>query len=217
MRTFQTNEERFAALEQSNRKLKAGMMLLCGMAALIAILGAAAPSPKVIIAERFVLVDETGKERAELSSNPKNVAFQLMNADQSRAVILSSGSEGNGVLLFDKFGKGRQALMAYKDATTYSVFREDRPQEALLILDNAKGTVLAVRDPKGNELVDLGVVNGGALAISDTNGKPRAMVGTEGITTFDEAGKINWTSFGETLTPEERKHVMDLINSTQQP
>jgi hypothetical protein len=35
----------------------------------------------------------------------------------------------------------------------------------------------------------------------------------EGFATFDAKAKVDWTSFGNELSPEERKKVMDLINS----
>jgi hypothetical protein len=187
------------------------------VAAAFAILGAAAPAPKVITAERFVLVDASGHERAELSSNSKNAAFQLLNADQSRAVVLSSGSAGNAVLLFDKVGNGRQSLMADQEEATYNIFRDGYPRDTFAITDNLQGTVLAVRDSKGHELVDLGTAKGGGLSITDANDIPRVMIGNQGLMAFNEYGKVYWTSLGENMSPDERKHVMDIINSTTQP
>jgi hypothetical protein len=103
--------------------------------------------------------------------------------------------------------------MADKDEATYNIFRDGYPRDTFAITDNSQGTVLAVRDAKGHELVDLGTAKGGGLSITDANDIPRVMIGNQGIMAFNEHVKVYWTSLGENMSPEERNHVMDMINS----
>jgi hypothetical protein len=82
-------------------------------------------------------------------------------------------------------------------------------QEMFLITDNSRGTAITIRDPAGHEM-------GPGVAISDANETPRAIVGPEGFLSFDKGGLVQWASFGEKLTPEELKQVIDLVNQTPQ-
>jgi len=216
-----TVEERFARLERSNKRLKAGVLAFGTLLTAVVIIGAAAPTPapKTLVATRFLLVDATGKTRAELSANDKSTALQLLNLDGSRAWVLAAGSSGNGLILSDTSGKTRANLIASGDGTAnFAMMKEGSPHEAFYVTDNPQGTALAIRDPNGTDRIDLGYsAKGASLAVADGNGTVRAMVAEEGDVTFKQGGQIDWASFGENLTPEERKHVMDLINQTTPP
>jgi hypothetical protein len=116
-------------------------------------------------------------------------------------------------------GKTRASLIAGNDGTaSLAILKEGFPHEAFLLTDNQQGKVLAIRDPNGNDRIDLGyTAKKASLAVADDNGTVRAMVGEQGDLTFKKGGQIDWASFGEDMTPEERKHVMDLLNQTIQP
>lgn len=213
------NAERIALLERSNRRMKAGMAGLVALIVGLAILGVAAPTPKVLTAERFVLVDESGRERAELSSNTKASALQFLNSNGTDALVLTAGSGDNGVILSDKNGEDRLGFIASSDGTVdLSFYRDHGKQETLKITDNPEGTAISVRDSTGKDRINLGYSSKGAgLGVADRNGTVRSVIGEQGYATFDKNGKVDWTSFGENMTPEERKQVMDLVNSAPQP
>jgi hypothetical protein len=214
-----SSEERLLRLEQSNRRLKAGMVAIGVVATALLILGAAAPTPRVITAEKFVLLDSSGRERAELSSNSKAAALQFSNADGSRALIVSSGSTDNAVIIDDKKGQIREGLITGADGNAQIALMHDgMDQDAFTITDDAKGTIMAIRDPNGNERVDVGVTpKGGSLAVADGNGRVRTAIADQGFVSMDPGGKLLWGSMYADMTPEERKRVIDIINTAGPP
>jgi len=214
-----SNEERLLRLERSNRRLKAGMAVFGIAAFALAILGAAAPTPKVLTAERFVLLDSSGRERAELSSNSKSAALQFSNADGSRALIVSAGSTDNAVIIDDKKGQIREGLITGENGDAQIALMHDgMEQDALSITDNAKGTAMAIRDQNGNERVDVGVTpKGGSLAVADGNGRVRTAIADQGVVSLDANGRLLWGTMYADLAPEDRKRVIDLINATGPP
>lgn len=210
-----STDERLAVLERSNHRLKTLISTVGICAIVFGVLGAASPPPRVITATKFVLNDDTGKERAELSSNANAAALQFLNTNGTRAVILTSGSTTNGVLFFDKNGMTRQAITVDQNEAAYRIVNERRASTPLFQLtDQAQGTVLSISDSAAHELIDIGNSPQGAMmSITDVNNRLRVALANQGVSAFDESGKLYWASLGETMTPDERKRVMDLINS----
>ena len=216
---FATAEQRLLKLEQSNRRLKAVMFALCTMAVGVGVLGAADTASKTIRAERFVLVDASGKERAELSASGNASALQFFNPDGSRALVLLAGGAGNGVFISNSEGKDRLSMFASADkSATLSLTKEGSQKDAVVLTDKAAGTVLEFRDDGGRDRVDLGYTpKGASLVVADANDTVRSVVAEQGVTTYLKGGQIEWASFGENLSPEERKRVMDIVNTATPP
>ncbi|HEY0307395.1 MAG TPA: hypothetical protein VGB94_04485 [Acidobacteriaceae bacterium] len=214
-----TAEERLVRLEKSNKRLKAGMFALLVLISAGVILGAASPSPKILSAERFVLVDAAGNERAELSSNSKSAALQFLNSNGSKGMVLMTGDAGNGLLVSDMMGKSRANFLALNDGTaSLSLMNANSPNEAFSVKDTTQGTALVVHDGNGKDRLDLGYTEKGAsLVVADANGTTKAAVTEQGMVTFKKGGQLEWASFGEDMKPEERKHIRDLLNSTMPP
>ena len=213
-----TTEDRLARLEQSNRRLKAGLLASATLASAAVILGAAAPPPKVYTAEKFVLVDPNGHERAELSANSKAAALQFINTNGTRGItIASSNDAGNGINLSDAKGHERAFLLVESDGdASLAITRDGLEQETFILQDNSGGTAMAIRDSEGKDRVNLGIgPKGAALALSDGNATPRAIISDVTLATYDKGGKMNWGAFPEGMTPEERKRVMDTSNLTR--
>lgn len=210
-----TPEQRLARLELSNKRLKAAIVGMLSLVAGAAILGAAAPAPKSISAERFVLIDANGNERAELSANSSAAALQFLNADKSRSLILASGSAGNGLILSDEKGKTRASMFSSDDGSAQiSLTKANSDTDSFIVKDSNQGTALAFRDSNGKDRINIGSTNKGAsLVVNDANETPRAMVAEQGVVTYLKGGQVEWASFGESLTPAERKRVMDIVNS----
>ena len=209
-------EQRLCHLETSNRRLKA-VLTATVVAACGAWLMGANEAPHAVKATSFVLLDDAGRQRALLSSNEKSVALQLLNADGSRGVALGVANDANGLVVFDPKGAVRVALTARQTGEDLGFLRPMSSQDVFSITDNSLGTVIAIRDAAGHEMVDVGVSDKGpGVSITDPNNTPRAVVSPEGFLSFDKGGRVDWASFGEKLSPEERKQVMDLLNQTPQ-
>lgn len=218
MKALLTDQERLTALERSNRRLKAGMLSLIAIGTALASLGAFAPQPKIVTATRFILTDESGRERGELSANEKAATLQLLNADGSRAAVVAAGSKDNGLYLADKHGEIRAGIISSDIEGSIALMNKATPNEAFIVTDNATGTVLAIRDPKGNDRVHLGITaRGPAFAVADGHGIQRFAAGEVGAVALNDKGQIYWGSFGENISPEERVRIMNLLNSGFRP
>ena len=217
MDNLDLNEHRLIRLERSNRHLRAGLISVVILGAVICLVGADAPTPRVIRASSFVLVDSAGRERAELSNNGKSVGLQLLNQDGTRAVVIAAAKDVNGMFISDAAGQARTSLTVTATGEDLAFLRPASPRETFLITDNTAGTGIAIRDAAGHEMVDVGLSDKGpGVAITDGNGTPRAVMALEGFISSDKGGHLLWASAGENLTPEERKQAEDLINQLPQ-
>ena len=67
--------QRMDRLERHNRRLKlAGLLMLMGVTAVIVMGQAGSTKPRILVAEAFVLQDQSGKERGRLHTNPDGMA-----------------------------------------------------------------------------------------------------------------------------------------------
>lgn len=213
---MKTTLERIELLEQSNKRLK-GVVIVLSLACFSFIaLGAAAPPPKTVTAERFVLVDEAGNVRAELSTSKTAAALQFLNANHTPALIVAAGDSGSGVFIADGAGETRTSLLVSSERTDFAMLRPGLPKEVLLLTDNKQGTAMSIRDANGKEKLSFGnTYKGASLGVFDNNETARAVVAEQGLITFSKGGQLEWASFGEKLSPEERKQVMDLMNGAK--
>jgi len=149
-------------LERENRRMKlAGMLMLVGVAAVI-VMGQAKATKvaKVIEAERFVLRDENGRERAVLETLLDHTDFTLRNSDdtvtsslfasdrlagveierQNESIVqLSSAPESAGLRIFDRNKKTRAGIgIQGKDGTPVIVI-QDKNDNLLIMLTDKEG------------------------------------------------------------------------------
>jgi len=180
-------------------------------------MGMANPVPKTLSAEKFVVVDAEGNERAELSANSKSAALQFLNPNQSRSIVIATGSQGNGVYLSDGNGKIRTGMLVGDDGVaTISTMNGD--SETFALKDSRDGAALTFRDSGGHARIVMGYTpKGASINVMDGNETLRADVAEQGVVTFDKGGLLEWASFGEKMSPADRKKVMDLINSGMKP
>jgi hypothetical protein len=211
---MESNVMRLARLERSNRRLKSCVIGLTIGVGSLAILGMANSAPKVLTAEKFLLVDDQGIERAELSTNNKAAALQFLNPNQTRAIVVARGSQGSGIYMSDGKGNVRTGMLVNDDSTA-TIAMMNGEAESFTVKDGREGTALTFADAAGHTKIALGSTpKGASLNIWDGNDTLRVGVAEQGVLTFDKGGLLEWASFGEKLSPEERKKVMDLINST---
>ena len=104
-RTLEMLAGRLERLERQNRRLRLGALgVLLAVGALV-LMGASA-SPKVIEAERFVLVDEEGRQRAVLETSAWASALSLYDGAGNRGVTLRLG----GLAFVDQRGRDQLTL-----------------------------------------------------------------------------------------------------------
>jgi hypothetical protein len=208
-------EQRLLRLERSNRHCKATLLFALIATVGVYIMGASAP-PHPIQASEFVLVDAAGRARAILGSNDTSVGLRLLNKNGTAGVGLTAADGANGMFIGDAFGHPRESLTVSSGSADFAFFRQSEARSRLRITDNTAGTVIAFRDAAGHEMVDLGLTNkGSGLAVSDANEIPRALVGEDGFMSLNKGGQLVWSSFGEKLSPKERKQARDFINQLQ--
>lgn len=163
-----TIEERLEGLERESvraRRRNRRVLVVAGLSIAVCAVGVAAFFPsfvkaqpgasveKEIRANRFTLVDESGRERGRL-------AVDLGDA---------------GLFLRDEKGRHRASLMVLKDRSLLSLSSEKgRTHEATLSADNIESSLL-LRDENGKVRAGLDVMGGGPrIWFRDEDGKLRA-------------------------------------------
>lgn len=127
--TLETVAQRLTRVEKQNRNLKrvlCAVILLMGAALL---LGQAEPN-HVVEAQKFVLLDAEGKERAVLDSNEQG---------------------GANLVLVDAKGKQRVNLGMTQSDTLLSLLDSNEKVRAMLGTDSAHGTFLAINNANGRK------------------------------------------------------------------
>lgn len=123
-----TLEARLARLEHQNKNLKLGGLALgaFALAGLGMSFAAPAPSPicDTVTAERFRLVDTSGRERALLDSYGRNeTIFKLNQGGGKGSVTIVANDDGTSLMTFaDSGGRRRSALSVDAEGTPELAF-----------------------------------------------------------------------------------------------
>ena len=151
--TEPTLTQRVERLERANHRLKLGMLAVVAGLAAVVCLAATKPAAKVMRAERFEVVDSTGRARA----------------------VFGERSNGElGLAVFGKDGGVRAMLAVIADGSTELALRDQRGRVRAALSVWPDGTPrLALFDSEGKSRGVLGVGPGGnpALSLSDKRGK----------------------------------------------
>jgi hypothetical protein len=205
--------KRVAKLEAQNRRLKKAGIASFILAAAVMAMGQASPS-KVIEAQKIILRGSGGEERGELFAGEAAWGLVLFNKNSTKAASLVVSSYGNGILLFDQNGNGRQTFMANLDESNWAVFRPGSDSAQVEMFDRAQGAGFAIRDRANNPRVELGwSANGSVVNLSDSNGMVRAAVtgGDLGFVSYSKDGSLDWSPGWDKLSPEEQKQLRGLL------
>ncbi len=171
-------------LERQNRRWRLVAMFSCALAALALFMVPAASQndqESEVKAERFVLVDRSGKPRAILRTSDTSPQLTLLDENGRERVALSLG----GLFLADAQGHVGTILGG---APPLLVFSDPNGQSVVM------GVLVDGPRLKLGEEVELGALNGSehGLAIRDVKGQPRAILAasTSGptLTLSDENG-----------------------------
>jgi hypothetical protein len=204
---------RVVKLEAQNRRLKKAGIASFIVAAAVMAMGQA-PANKVVEAQKIVLRGSGGEERGELFASDAAWGLVLFNKNSTKAASLVVSSFGNGILLFDQKGNGRQTFMANLDESNWAVLRPGSDSAQVEMFDRAQGTGFAIRDRANNPRVELGwSANGSALNLSDSNGMVRAAMsgGELGFVSFSKDGALDWSPSWDKFSPEEQKRLRSLL------
>ena len=129
-------EGQLARVRWFNRCLIACIVLSFGVWLISKTFGAetvwAGSGAKEIRANSFILEDENGKPRAELSVGKDGPWLSLRDENGKGRVNLSVDKDGPGLWLFDEKGKNRAGLSLLKDAPHLSLYGENGKLRAWL-------------------------------------------------------------------------------------
>lgn len=139
--------ERIGKLEAQNRKLKRGGVAILVLFSAVILMGQAAPPPRVVEAQRFILKDSNGKVRGWMGTigNGSELSLGNVNAQPMMRLIVSTdasdlhffGSRKSGMNLGLDSGNPDISMMgAEGNGGTRITFEKNGPA---LTLEDAKG------------------------------------------------------------------------------
>ena len=175
--------ERIEKLEQSNRRLKlGGLVLLVGLAA-IGVMGQARPPLQTVEAQEFVVKDAGGVVRARLDTSPSAASLNLFHEGGRASLVVSGGrAQGAHLAVADAAGKVKGLLLLSQETVGLYLSPID-----------------ATGPPKAPRVVFEVLNQGtGGFAFYDRNGQTRALLGAvadDGSSTaiiLDASGKPAW-------------------------
>ena len=185
-----TLEERISRLEQQNRLLKTFGMVVALIVTLLASVWllsktpaaeaaekpTSKPAAKTVRAERFEVVDQSGKVRISLGVDQNAYGLSLIDDKGNRRVLLRTDKDGPSLGFLDQTEEVRAVLLA-----------------------NKGGPKLMMGDAKG--VFRLGLMlgeTGPVLSMMDTDKTARATIAvfkdTPGILINDPTGKTVWSA-----------------------
>jgi hypothetical protein len=194
-----TLEERVQRLEQHNRRLRTGLLILTALLAGWVCLAATNPLVKAVKAERFEVVAPDGKVHAVLGLDDGSPSLRLLDKSGEERVSLAFAREGQQTTLM----RGQRVTLAGSPELRMS---HARGSWALLGIDDPGDAALrffrrAPASPPANDeatvrrwlklgepLVQLAACpgTGSALTLRDSDGTGRAVLGTVGLFTTGE-------------------------------
>jgi hypothetical protein len=141
---------RLERIEKENRRLNRAALVLSLVAGVIVLLGAARPMPDIIRAQKFVVVNASGKEKAVLEER----ALHLYDDEGMKRVDLGADS-------------GQRAGAAL------SLYNQHGSQIVDLTVGVSDSASLGISDDKGNQRADIGVYLGiaglGSMVVQPEN------------------------------------------------
>jgi hypothetical protein len=183
-RTMEAVLARLEVLEKHTARLARHNALLKGAVLALVLLGGAAlffggdrglaqlKQPRVVEAERFVLKDALGRERAVLGTDQERVGLRLLDqAGKTRAALDLGGTGLPGVDFFDEKGT-RRVVLGVGKADNPFLFLMDGPKGKQVQLSVYKAVPqMALTDSEGRRRVVATVDQEPLLQLLDAGGK----------------------------------------------
>jgi hypothetical protein len=220
-----TTEQRLTQVERQLRWHKRLGALAIAVGAVVVFVGQGKSDPKVIMASRFVVVDEAGTERGVLGMTEHGAALLLYHPDGQRRVELSESRRGAGMTLRDPGGRSTVTLSASKDTGGWIRLMDKRGNPRVFLSTYDRGQVelffmgrrvarlgmdkygtpsLTLHDREAVLRASLGVSHDGSVALEFVDTRKEARVafrtdrtGEPSLSLRNKAGKVIWKAPGE--------------------
>jgi len=162
---------RLDRVERQNRRLKVGVTSLAVLVCAGVLMAVAAPAPKTVVAEKFIVRDAENNSWAELANYGKDgTALILRDKTGARALILGVTPGGESELQLREKDRGRVSLSLVPGGAA-GIEIKDVARENRLTLGYRprKGSAVEMRDTKGNQRVTLGCWDDGTAGLQVRN------------------------------------------------
>ena len=177
-------------LDRLERRRRSSRLIVGGVS--LVMLGAAflvgatrMPSVKdEVRAKRFVLVDQNGQDRAELSMRPDGEPELTFSRGGRPAIVMTLTPEGGaGLVLQNKKGASVFLSISQEGASGVRLSTGPTGESAVMVLAMPTGEAGVTVSGKGIAQVDLGVTRGDgpSLSLFDTTGRIRAELVATGV------------------------------------
>lgn len=210
-------ETQSATLLRQNRRLKLvllGVVLLCGTGILMG--GRNLEVAKTVEAEKFILRDSEGRQRATINTTNDNVMFALYDSNGKQRIMVAVSAKGEPeVRLKDQggatrmhlslnergdsmvlMGDGKEAAHAvwlgYESGDETPRLRLKKGSGAYHAQVTREGPLTTFEDNDGTKRLHVGVLTAGpGISLSDSKGKNRAA-----LAVFEKGKSLNSSSRG---------------------
>jgi len=183
-------EDRSRALARENRRLKVVGAAVLVLVAAILLVGAVTPSPRVLEAEQFLVVDDKGKRHAELSvfKGTARLAFYDGKGRYTTGLAMLEG--GASLVFLDEQGKHR-ATFGYANGRPILGLLDGKATRVLLVVTEGEaGLALFDKNAKQRAVLtasELGTRQGSvALKFAGHDEKDRLLLAEAGLETFGD-------------------------------
>lgn len=139
--------ERLNRLERQNRRLKWGCFAVLGALSTIIVMGQAAPSPRIIEAQKFVLKDANGSIRGWLGVIGKGSELTLGNTNAQPMMGLMVSTDASDLHFFGSHNSGMTLGVNSSDPSISMVGGDGRGEAGITIAKDGPG--LTLQDGKG--------------------------------------------------------------------
>ncbi len=167
--TIEELSARVERVEQANRRLRAGGIAALVLVAAGAAMGQEPPPPKVIQAEKFEVIDGSGKARASLAANGNgSCSLGLLDTEGvARAGLIVERDGSSRLQLADRKGQNRVWCGANQDGSSgILLYDEEFKKCGQFTVDPKRFTVLMLTGSEEKPRCCLGMLPEGSAALS---------------------------------------------------
>jgi hypothetical protein len=141
-------------LEVRHRRLSRAFFITCVLAGAAVVLGSTMP-PKTIEAQRLVLRDSAGKERAVLEPTKQGCALVMRDFLGNKMASLETSAIGPMLIFKSDRGKEWARLQVAKGEPYLSLYDETNPRRRLTLLVHQDRSGILLTGPKEEDRVSL--------------------------------------------------------------
>jgi len=170
--------EEITRLKAENQHLRQ-VFLLCICALFAVVFFGATRQSKEVVAEKFVLVDDKGNIKAELTSGPEGPRFAFFGKNGEAYVDFIALEDSAGIAFIDNFGAPRTVVLLGVEKTgMYFLDPEGKPRMGMGLPEKGP-CVIEFYDPKGKRRASIGFGGEGpGIGLYDAEGKPQVGIGS---------------------------------------